>query len=851
MSPTTSPFRMTFSSAQEALLLLRWQMKASGKPRKRGPQVISWEDFYNKIEKITPQGAATKQWQEFTSGDLKAADQSLHCQVLAETFIAAWPAVLKDGASTDAGRIAAYLEDLPPLRAETFPTLYTKATQSIVIAYINGSMTDQGLLGKLSEKLKEDGLCEAAEELKQKETILPKNILSHIRATDKDKQRLQQDGVPYTLFLRGFARLLYDDRVEAENRAGKDVQKDIRKADTRVELILEQLFQLEDPKEQKKRIEAHASKTQEDQKESTIATITRLLQQLPIWPTQEPVTYGAYLHWSLNAEQGLLNDAVAELKEYQEKSRSDIQRKFDGARFIVDDIEELSSSSFQIKVEFSIKYHVPKSSDYGYMLFVLVDFARQLGLSWRTSQYNIRRVRSGLPPITISFGIHAGPKRFIQLARRVGAIEGGICLTSEAHYHARATDLRVVWGNQQTVPASDDGPSLPCYPIASIPSYLYFSLPIFLDKASATRLKAYSDLYQAHPIDTSLGLELAMDLYHKGHFEQATGTIHTVLAVAPDLAVAHDLLAYVHINRCKPQEEWTVSHWKERAGHYRQAIAAARNALTSDPKGLEDFFVTSGIVLMHRALHLLSSKELECILKGWSNCDKELPHELRGMGFEGAYNPWSNDTGIHPIYLIRSAALTDLHNARDFFHQGLVVSLTKSRSIFWCALVNTAIESASGTGTSTDTPQREVLQRVFREVGFLTANSSLDELIEVVTQAIKAYKATVNLEIYVPQIRLAFAVVWWDFVGPSFDLEDGQKGSLEDIKNKTLLHIEDALAKARQLTGTRVSVIGPWLDMWEKKSFIETCNDIKSIVEDCNDASGYENIFSKYLQVSM
>lgn len=557
--------------------------------------------------------------------------------------------------------------------------------------------------------------------------------------------------------------------------------------------------------------------------EDAARILYRKVGTMPLVSEKDNMTYGAYMSWSLKESDNEILDQLNRLfvdcwTKWSARYLNDAEifDVFYGESRIGDPVKDASEHVDRIEFRFRANYAVPDSQAYGRMLLLLVDFARQLRLAWSVSDTNYARIIAGKRPLPLHFGVHVGPNTTYTQTVNLYDVPSatGIVFSPEAHYHARIVDLRVIYGKASSIGISEkNNYGVPVYGFSSL---LYFSLPDVFVNASDDELESFGRLFAANPSDVFFGSELSGWYYHNRNFKAAIEFAMRVIAVAPDYPNTWDLTAFCYgnlaydrasvpilfekeIQQPKTRSSFEKTRWMRLAYYYHRSIQAVQRVIANtNDTTVEDVYVGTGSLYFLRGVNCLrwQDEELCTYLEGRKD---EVCQLLHLFGFSWALSCCDSISNM-----FRRAAFEDLAIARQRFDMGMTMGTTKARSLFWRMLVESSIalliQCENHDNNSPDFyPPQIRLHHVFQEIGWLLMDGTEEELqmqsLRVLDQAVMLYDQSILLDLYTVDVTLAYALLYWDFAGPS------QEGKMKAIYylNRCLEKREDKKVKDKFL----------------------------------------------------
>lgn len=137
--------------------------------------------------------------------------------------------------------------------------------------------------------------------------------------------------------------------------------------------------------------------------------------------------------------------------------------------------------------------NLPTSDFYGKLILLGVEFVRQLRSNWSTHPLNTQMLKAGKASCMVGFVVDVGripwnqtelePEAYPPPSLKTETLQACMqahslfVFSQDAYFHARASDLRVLWRDALSVsPATGSGPSRCWYPVRGLVSYMYFDV---------------------------------------------------------------------------------------------------------------------------------------------------------------------------------------------------------------------------------------------------------------------------------------------------------------------------------------------------------------------------------------
>lgn len=504
-------------------------------------------------------------------------------------------------------------------------------------------------------------------------------------------------------------------------------------------------------------------------------------------------------------------------------------------------VVQTGDTSFEVMLRLKPRLEPPPSSVYGPVFLLLSEYSRQVRLAWSLHPLNLDLLRGGEQPSEAVFVVHAGI-RPREGHPQVPTSPTGIGFTCEAHAHARACDVRLVWEPGPAVlgPGPDAAPVRLCqgsdgqlHGVLAFQSHIYFGDVARFEESNGRGGQRCVEIAAAKPRDTFLRVELATSLLHRRRFREALQLAQTAVAVDArhPTAWAIESVCYANLARTFPSAsgDAAASQLDTVARYYHRAICAARLALDADPTQ-EDAFDACG------CLHLL--RGLDCFR--WYDGDlvRDLgasPNPVRLLLLNSGFAWAFEDPGSDISALLKRAAMADLVEAQRYFDRGLDSSATKSRSFFWRLVAEALLGAIT---RSSEMRKSRLLGRIFVELGWVTHQDDGAAVLETLGRKIEEYDAGLLLERYLPDVQFAYAVAYWDFNDPG-----------EETARHARTHLERALTLAAELasSGGPAQVMRCWGYLEDLSGFVEGVRTAQSRIDLWASSGTHVPLFPLYL----
>ena len=713
-SAERSPLRIRFATWREAIVYLRSRVVVRGR-------TLTPDDFARLLERIAK--GSVRRWRNWLQGapdsGLERAQTDKALLEIARLFLEHWPVAVRPRAGEERehliARLAAALAALPrdvyPPRAAD--TLSGASLATLVTRYLaDHALRHQDLAERLSARLRTDPHLRDLVDANSRDALVE---AWHVQRVACGKG-LDVDRAPYYLLVRSFAAL-----------SGLDPL---------------QYF------------------------------------ALPFGASENSPEYGVFLKIHLpecaaaaanetGAFHALAEKVLARVVRQRVAGSAGKYSEFDATEALA--VAQVADAAFELRTRLKPRLELPGSTVYAPMMLAFAEYARQLRLAWSAHEVNIRRLKRGETSCEVRFLVHAG----ISSRDAEGEWPGGptgIAFTNEAYYHARATDLRVLWhpangnGRAGAAPASlANGPGL--HAVHAFQSHLYFGEIDAFQQALAHggRAQRLGEIATANPMDTFFRIELSTSLLQRGRLLDALAVAEGVTAIDARHPTTWAIIALCHANLGRAQcaaEANAIGQLETSASHYQRALSAAALAVEADPCQ-EDAHVLRGTLHLLRGLDCFRWYDAEFV-RGVATAGTAAALVLLRSGFS-----WALERPAESVAdLLYRAAFSDVVQARHHFDRGLDASPTKSRSMFWRLMADALLAVLSGAGGA-EVGSPTLLMRATVELGWLSDSSDVAALLEAVQGRIEAYDASLFSEEYHPDPVFAYAVVYWDFIGAS------------------------------------------------------------------------------------